>query len=205
MASDSSSGFRRGISHFFTATKNTTKVEGQKNNMDLGQLQAQEREVCVTILFSFSCICRLSWACILRETSTKATCNANISLTIFPHCLILLTVLPLDSSALRCRRLSLGSFVNSPSLFSRTSLPSSNSGFAGDLELKPFVWVSRQNRQRNRLPSAHTHIVSHLINRDRHWHATSKGIESNDRLSFIWKSDLTDKWSAIWMHHMDTD
>ena len=32
-----------------------------------------------------------------------------------------------------------------------------------------------------------------LINRDRHQHATSKGIDSLDRLSVIWKSDMTDK------------
>ena len=41
MAHDSSSGFR----HFFTATRNTTEVVGEKeqsNNMDLGQLQVQE-------------------------------------------------------------------------------------------------------------------------------------------------------------------
>ena len=45
MARDSSSGFRRGITHFFTATRNTTKGVGEKeqtNNMDLGQLQVQE-------------------------------------------------------------------------------------------------------------------------------------------------------------------
>ena len=40
--------------------------------MDLGQFQAQERGFCVTILCSFSCICRLLWACILRETSIKS-------------------------------------------------------------------------------------------------------------------------------------
>ena len=68
----------------------------QTNNMDLGQLQAQDREFCVTILCSFLCICRLPLACIFRETSTKATRNANSSSTVFPHCLLLLTVLPLD-------------------------------------------------------------------------------------------------------------
>ena len=48
------------------------------------------------ILCSFSCICRLSWACIFCKTSTKATRNANASLTVFPHCLLQLSVLPLD-------------------------------------------------------------------------------------------------------------
>ena len=64
--------------------------------MDVSQLQAQEREFCVTILSSFSCICRLSWVCIFRETSIKASRNATSSLTVFPHCFLLLTVLPLD-------------------------------------------------------------------------------------------------------------
>ena len=51
----------------------------------------------MTILCSFSCICRLSWACILGETSTKATRNVYLFLTVLPRCLLLLTVLPLDS------------------------------------------------------------------------------------------------------------
>ena len=45
MASESYSGFRRGISHFLMATRNTTEGMGEKeqtNNMDLGQLQVQE-------------------------------------------------------------------------------------------------------------------------------------------------------------------
>ena len=32
-----------------------------------------------------------------------------------------------------------------------------------------------------------------FINREIHQHATSKGTDTNDRLSVIWKSDLTDK------------
>ena len=35
-----------------------------------------------------------------------------------------------------------------------------------------------------------------LINRDRHQHATSKGVNSYDGLSVIWKSDLTDKMKS---------
>ena len=37
------------------------------------------------------------------------------------------------------------------SIFSRTFLPSSTSGLVGDIVPKPFVWVLRQNRQRDRL------------------------------------------------------
>ena len=170
MASDSSSGFRRSISHFFTATKNITERVGEKTkqnkrtNTDLGQLQGLEKEFCVTILFSFL------WACIFRETYTKATRNTNSSLSVFPHSLLLLTVLPLDCyltpTGLFCPPLSStfsGFSCQLTSLFSLTSLSSSTSNLAGDLKLKPFVWVSRQNRHRDRLPGAHTHIVSHLI------------------------------------------
>ena len=36
-------------------------------------------------------------------------------------------------------------------------LPSSTSGLVGDLAHKSFVWVSRQNRQRDPLTNTHTH------------------------------------------------
>ena len=52
------------------------RKEEQTNNMDLGLLQAQESEFCVTL--HSPCIRRLSPACILRETSTKGTNNADI-------------------------------------------------------------------------------------------------------------------------------
>ena len=47
MASDSSSGFHRGISHFFTATKNTTKrVEGRTNEQyGLGSVPSARKGV----------------------------------------------------------------------------------------------------------------------------------------------------------------
>ena len=103
---------------------------------------------------AFRAFCRLSWACIFRETSTKATRNANSSLTVFPHCLLLLTVLPLDCYltpiGLFCSPLSTalsGFFCQLPSVFSRTFLSSSTSSLAGDLEFKPFVWVSRLNKE----------------------------------------------------------
>ena len=49
LAGDSSSGFRRGISHFFLATRNTTEGVGEKeqtNNKGLGQLKVQEGGFC---------------------------------------------------------------------------------------------------------------------------------------------------------------
>ena len=97
MASDSSSGFRQGYHTFLYGHIKYNREGGRKNkrtNMDLGQLQAQEREFYDTLHSSY--ICRLLPTCILRETSTKATRNANSSLTVFPHCLLLLIALPLD-------------------------------------------------------------------------------------------------------------
>ena len=73
-------------------------------------------------------------------------------------CLLLLTLsadcLPL-LSVVDCFFPS--SFVNSPLCLLWTFLSSSTSGVAADLELKPFVWVLCQNRQRDCLTGAHAH------------------------------------------------
>ena len=42
-------------------------------------------------------------------------------------------------------------------VLSVTFLPFSSSGLVGDLACKPFVWVSRQNRQRDPLTGTHRH------------------------------------------------
>ena len=145
----------RGITHFFKATQKYNREGGRKNkrtNRDLGQLQAQEREFCDTL--HSPCICRLSPACILRETSTKAIRNAThlwlSSLTAsfcwpsFPWTAISLWLV---SSALRCR-LHLSVFLcQLLSVFYRTSLSSSTSGLAGVLAVRPFVLVSRQTQR----------------------------------------------------------
>ena len=93
--------------------------------------------------------------CILHETSTKATNNVNSSLTDFSHWLLLLTVLPLHCylkpTSLFFHALSTGSLcllTDLPSLFyfqtRRRSRPRS------------FEWLSRQNRQRDRLSGTNT-------------------------------------------------
>ena len=142
MASDSSCGFfsfpTRCITHFITYTQNTTeRVEEkeQTNKHGLGSVLNARKGVCDTL--HSPCICRLSRTCILRETSTKATRNANSSLTVFSHCLLQLAVLPMDcyhtSTVLFCPPLS-----TALSVFSGTFLPSSTSGLAGDLALSPL-------------------------------------------------------------------
>ena len=145
-------------------------------------------------LCSSLCICRLSWACILRETSTKpltmltSSCvgqpglcrSADLSSRLSDFCwLSSLPELHLLTAFFRWLWYSLDSCVKPTSLschfstplsvFFRTLLPSYTSGLAGDLVLRAFEWVSRQNRQRDRLISANTNgnellrIVSHMI------------------------------------------
>ena len=158
----------RGITHFFKATQKYNREDGRKNkrtNTDLGQLQAQEREFCDTL--HSPCICRLSPVCILRETSTKATRNANSCLIVFPHCHLLLTILLLDCyltpTGLFCSPLSTALCV-----FPGTFLSSSTSGLVGDLVLSPLcgfcaktdeelVWVAPTQTPN----TTNDHIVSH--------------------------------------------
>ena len=80
MACDPSSGVfsfpTRGITHFFMATQNTTerveeKEQTNKQTQTWVSSKRKKEKIYVTPLCSFSCICRLSRACILRETSTK--------------------------------------------------------------------------------------------------------------------------------------
>ena len=124
-----------------------------KHNREGGRKKTQtnrskrKREKFVTLLCSSPCIYRLSRACILRETSTKPLGMLNHLLT-----------------DLFCRLVSAAPFcwlcasLDWPLLptVSGTFLPSS-SGLVGDLARKPFVWVSRQNRQRDSLTGTHTH------------------------------------------------
>ena len=144
----------------------------------LGSAPSARKGVFVTILCSFSCICWLSWACIFRETSTKGTNNTDVfsrwltqplcrSSDLGSHlsdfCWLSFSGQPTQnqplSSALRCRLLRLGSFVNWPSVFSRTYFPSSTSGLVEDHELKPFVLVSHQTK-RFSVQRTHPHSVT---------------------------------------------
>ena len=158
--------------------------------MGLGQFQTQEREFCDTL--PSLCICWLSSTCIFRKTSTKATSHADIfsrwlirllcwslglsshlsdfcwfpSLPCFPPPSADCCLLPL-SVFLRQLTPSVEFFLDPSSLcppvFFWTSC------LAGDLEFKPFVWVSHQSRQRDSLTDTHTrtpntmngHLVSH--------------------------------------------
>ena len=71
-------------------------------------------------------------------------------LTLAVACTLLLTAL---SCSLLPTALVCSLFLTDTGTF----LPSSSSGLVGDLAHKPFVWLSRQNRQRDPLTSIHTH------------------------------------------------
>ena len=150
MASDSSSGFHQGISHFFMATKNTTeRVERRTNEQyGLGSTPSTRRGVLWWFCAAFCAFVDYRGHVFCAKLLQKTTRNANSFLTVFPHCLLLLTVHPLDS-VVNC---SLWVPFSTAPVFSRTFLSSSTSGLEEDLEFKPFVWVSCQNRQRDRLP-----------------------------------------------------
>ena len=80
LTSNSFSGFRQGISHFFTARKNTTERIGeeQTNKHGLGSTPSARKGKSICDNLHSPCICRLTLACILHETSTKGTNNADI-------------------------------------------------------------------------------------------------------------------------------
>ena len=124
---------------FFTDTQSTTKRVEEKNkrtNTDLGQLQAQEGEVCDT----FCAFCELTRACTRAKTLTKP--------------LAMLTHLLTD---LFCQLVSAAPFCwLSSSVFSWTFLPSFTSSLVGDLVCWPFVWVSCLNKQKDSLIGTHT-------------------------------------------------
>ena len=157
----------KGITHFFTDTQSTTERLGEKNkriNTDLGRLQAQERGICVPLLCSFLCICRLE-GMYFAQNFYKDTWNANLSLTVFSHCLLLPTVLPWTAisnqllfSALLCQLALI--------VFSGTFLPASTSGLTGDLAPSPLcgfraktdkeiVWVAPTQTETNCYASCH--------------------------------------------------
>ena len=176
MASDSSSVF---FSHFQLGLLHITlqirkaqprgcENKNQRTNTGLGQLQAQEREICVTILCSFSCICSLSRACILHETSTKprgmlthlwlSSLTASFCWPSFSW------IAYLKPTVLLCPALSTDSLCllwDLPSIFRVRS--------RGRSRPLSFVWVSHRNSQRDRLSGTNTngnellHIFSHKI------------------------------------------
>ena len=126
-------------------TQNTTeRVEEKRTNKHgLGLAPSTRREKFVQLSVHLQAIASMYSS----ETPTKSP-------GILTHLLTLSNpASQFTGSSSRLSRLS-ASPVLSP-LDSRTFLPSSSSGLVGNLTHKPFVWVSRQNRQRNLLNAQH--------------------------------------------------
>ena len=153
----------RGISHSFTDTQNTTERVEETNKHGPGLApSARSGEVYVT-LFVHTVFLWANVSMYSSENSHKATSNADLASRIghlasvgqqvlaatFWH--LLTGLLSARLSSPDCHLLGFSSDCLS-GLF-RTFLPSSTSGLAH----RPFVWVSRQNRQRDRLTGTHTH------------------------------------------------
>ena len=101
MASDSSSGFRPGALHISLRTLKTQPRGWKKRTNEQTRTwvsSKRKRRGFVTLLCSSPYICRLSRACILRETSTKPLEILTHLLTVFSallpssHCLLQPTV-----------------------------------------------------------------------------------------------------------------
>ena len=140
---------------------------GRKNkwtNTDLGQLQAQEREFVTLCILSASVDYhrRVFCAKLLQKLQGMPThlwlsfLTASLYWPPFPWSAISRRLV---SSTLRCR-LYLSVFLCQLTLcvFSGTFLSSSTSGLGRGLELRPFVWVLRQSRQRDYLTGAQAYI-----------------------------------------------
>ena len=171
----------RDITHFFTDTQNTTERVEEKNkwtNTDLGQLQVQEGgslwDNFVQLSKHYQAIMGVNFVWnfhkVIRHADSLDYPASIFSLPLSADCVLLWTAISSRpfSSTLLCQ-LAL-------SVFSGTFLPSSISDLVRDLTLRPFVWVSHQNRQRDSLTDANTnrnecYLLYH--SRLHHWSCVS--------------------------------
>ena len=132
------------------------------NKHELGLAPSARREKFVTLLHSFLCICELSRACI-RAKFPQSHQERWLILSRWPTWplgpqVLVVGFLRLLLTALSCRLHSSADYPVLSALFcSWTFLPSSSSGLVGNLARKPFVWVLRQNKQRDPLIGTYTH------------------------------------------------
>ena len=164
MASDSSRRFshlRPEIYHFFFFTDTQKTIEGveeKKNKQSRAWVSARGGSP-----WHFCASCELTRAFTRAKTLTKPLAIL-ISVDCSPLCSTLISWLTcsVDKSLLSpsadCVLLLLTPLLCrlSPFVFSRAFLPSSTYGLVGDLVRKPFVWVSRQNKQRDSLIGTYT-------------------------------------------------
>ena len=162
-------GSDRGITHFFTATRNTTEGVGERKRTNeqygLWSAPSARRIVLWHFFFctAFHAFCRLSLGVYFSRNFSKATRNANSSWLVFPHCFLLLTVVDsgllthldwslllsvLDSSLRLPSTTDLSVFLYQLPLSLLSDLPFlPTSGLVRDLESKPFVWFRAKTDQ----------------------------------------------------------
>ena len=159
----------RGISHFFTDMQNTT--EKRTNKQTRAWVSSKCKRGKSDTFYAF---CELTWACTQAKTLTKPLAMLTYLLTLVHPAFVgqqVLTATFLTSvdwsplcpthllTDLFCRQVSSGLFCwLCPSLDWPLQLGPSflhPSGLLGDLAHRPFVWVSRQNRQRDSLTGTH--------------------------------------------------
>ena len=153
---------------------------GRKNQQTRAWVSSKRKkwEVYVALLCSSPCICSLSRACILRETSTKPIrMLTHHFVLVYPasvgkQVLAVVFVTSVDSllcpadilsvppsadcvplwTAISSRLFSSAFLCQLPlSVFSGTFVPPYTSGLVGELEFRHFWGVSRQDRQRDHL------------------------------------------------------
>ena len=126
-------------------TQPTGWKKRRTNNHLLGLAPRARKEIFLTHLRSFLCICGLSWACIRAKFPHSHQGRWLIFTVSTDPCSSLSSCLPLFwLAALSC---SQPSSVYCPY------------GLVGDLTCNPFAWVSRQNKQRNLLNVTTPHWI----------------------------------------------
>ena len=146
-------------------TQHTQPREKRTNKHGLGLSPSARRKKFETLLHSFLCICGLSRACIrvkfpqsyqerwlIVSSWPTRSLDPQVLAVAFSLQLTVLFFCSLPPSV-DCPVLSTGFFCSALGLFFPRLLPVSS----GDLPRKPFLWVLRQNRQRNALAGTHPH------------------------------------------------
>ena len=157
MARDSSSGFRQGYHTFLYGHKKYNRGSERKrtNERTIWTSVSSKRKKGSFVTLHSLCICRLTLACILRETFTSYL-ECQLMFDRLPHCLWTLSHADMSPllSVVDCLSASL--FANCPLWVPLPTHPlwvplptllvslgphfPLTSGLVGDLESKPFVW-----------------------------------------------------------------
>ena len=181
LAGDSSSGFRRGISHFCMATRNTTEGVGEKEQRtneqyELGSTQSVRRASlwhcipCASVDYRWRVVLRnfyklLGMPIHLWPSSSLLTVvdsGLRTHLVCLPHCPWTLS----HPNGLFCCPLSTAPLRhNSPTAFSGFLFPNARLvslglPVASKISSSGLCLVSRQNKQKDRLLGAPPHSVS---------------------------------------------